>query len=188
MPLSEYQTHFVRFREINIRWFTKMCPRFHCMSLVYLTKSASINIARFLFSGKALCLLTKQDLGERCPGAGDLIHNVLRWLIRDGYSGGQHLPQSPVTPHFPITPSWCLPIPPPQEYPHVTSTPTTLHNSVTLSPAPSVDSQSGSPKQPDQSTSSAFSALSNGNFLHYVQEGCVDDSGVATCFKEHLNY
>ena len=108
-------------------------------------------------------MLTKQDLGERCPGAGDLIYNVLRWLIRDGFggAGGQHLPQSPVTPHFPITPSWCLPIPPPQDYPpHVSSTPTTLHNSVTLSPAPSVDSQSGSPKQPDQSSTSSSSAFS----------------------------
>ncbi len=123
----------------------------------------------FCITGKALCLLTKQDLGERCPGAGDLIYNVLRWLIRDGFSAGQHLPQSPVTPHFPITPSWCLPIPPPQEYPHVTSTPTTLHNSVTLSPAPSVDSQSGSPKQPDQSTSSAFSAVSSGKTMFFPQ-------------------
>lgn len=128
------------------------------------------------FTGKALCLLTKQDLGDRCPGAGDLLYNVLRWLIRDGYggagTGAQHLPQSPVTPHFPITPSWCLPIPPPQDYPpHVSSTPTTLHNSVTLSPAPSVDSQSGSPKQPDQSStssSSAFSILSgNCKCSHY---------------------
>lgn len=95
-----------------------------------------------------------------------MLYNVLRWLIRDGYSAGQHLPQSPVTPHFPITSPWCLPIPPTQEYSHVTSAPTTLHNSVTLSPAPSIDSQSGSPKQPDQSTSSAFSALPNGNFFY----------------------
>lgn len=128
-------------------------------------KVQKLCILHSLFSGKALCLLTKQDLGERCPGAGDLIHNVLRWLIRDGFSGGQHLPQSPITSHFPVTSSWCLPIPPAQEYPHVTSTPSTLHNSVTLSPAPSVDSQSGSPKQPDQSTSSSFSMLSNGSYL-----------------------
>lgn len=129
-----------------------------------------------IFTGKALCLLTKQDLGERCPGAGDLIYNVLRWLIRDGSGGSaasqQHLPHSPVTPHFPITPSWCLPIHPPQDYSHVSSAATTFHNSVTLSPAPSVDSQSGSPKQPDQSTSSAFSIMSNGNcgYLLNVRE------------------
>ncbi|XP_065221535.1 ets DNA-binding protein pokkuri [Planococcus citri] len=122
------------------------------------------DIDLFQMNGKALCLLTKQDLGERCPGAGDLIYNVLRWLIRDGTNGSQqHLPHSPVTPHFPITPSWCLPIPPPQDYSHVSSVAGSFHNSVTLSPAPSVDSQSGSPKQPDQSTSSAFAVTSNGN-------------------------
>lgn len=59
----------------------------------------------FPFTGKALCLLTKQDLGQRCPGAGDLLYNILQLMIRESYC----LPSSPVTPHFPLTPTWCVP-------------------------------------------------------------------------------
>ncbi|KAL1129607.1 hypothetical protein AAG570_012552 [Ranatra chinensis] len=84
----------------------------------------------FQMNGKALCLLTKSDLNERSPGCGDVLHNVLHMLMRE------RLPSSPLTPHFPLTPSWSI------EFP-------TSQNSVTLSPAPSVDSQ-GSPRQPDQ--------------------------------------
>lgn len=92
----------------------------------------------FQMNGKALCLLTKQDLGERCPGAGDLLYNVLQLLRRGGdllgAAGAGHLPGSPVASHFPFSPTWCLPAP---------SSP------AVLSPAPSVDSQSESPRHMD---------------------------------------
>lgn len=58
----------------------------------------------FQMNGKALCLLTKTDLGERCPGAGDVLHNVLQMLARDAQFLTRCLPSSPVTPtsrHFP---------------------------------------------------------------------------------------
>ncbi|XP_034249550.1 ets DNA-binding protein pokkuri isoform X3 [Thrips palmi] len=58
----------------------------------------------FQMNGKALCLLTKTDLGERCPGAGDVLHNVLQMLVRDAQFLTRCLPSSPVTPtsrHFP---------------------------------------------------------------------------------------
>ncbi|KAJ1529672.1 hypothetical protein ONE63_006429 [Megalurothrips usitatus] len=58
----------------------------------------------FQMNGKALCLLTKTDLGERCPGAGDVLHNVLQMLVRDAQMQARCLPSSPVTPtsrHFP---------------------------------------------------------------------------------------
>ncbi|XP_075234871.1 ets DNA-binding protein pokkuri-like isoform X2 [Lycorma delicatula] len=95
----------------------------------------------FQMNGKALCLLTKSDLAERIPGSGDIVHNVLQMLMRYvGHRGGRStLPSSPLTPHFPLTPSWAA-APPAIDFPNVTN-----HNSsVNLSPAPSVDSQSGS--------------------------------------------
>lgn len=92
----------------------------------------------FQMNGKALCLLTKQDLGERCPGAGDLLYNVLQLLRRGGEmltaTSSGHLPSSPVASHFPFSPTWCLPAP---------SSP------AVLSPAPSIDSQSESPRHMD---------------------------------------
>ncbi|KAI5702837.1 hypothetical protein M8J76_014244 [Diaphorina citri] len=94
----------------------------------------------FQMNGKALCLLTKQDLGQRCPGAGDLLYNILQLMIRESYC----LPSSPVTPHFPLTPGWCVP--------HTPTTLPQLCNSVALSPAPSIDSQSGSPRHLDSSS------------------------------------
>lgn len=99
----------------------------------------------FLFSGKALCLLTKSDLNERSPGCGDVLHNVLHMLMRG------RVPSSPITPHFPLTPTWN--ITPAIEFP-----PT--QNSVTLSPAPSVDSQ-GSPRQPEQNNTTVNSSYNN---------------------------
>lgn len=98
----------------------------------------------FQMNGKALCLLTKQDLGERCPGAGDLLYNVLQLLRRGGdmigASSAGHLPSSPVASHFPFSPTWCLPAP---------SSPSVL------SPAPSIDSQSESPRHMDHLQPSA---------------------------------
>ncbi|CAG9563406.1 unnamed protein product [Danaus chrysippus] len=107
----------------------------------------------FQMNGKALCLLTKTDLGERCPGAGDVLHNVLQMLVRDAALLGR-VPSSPVTPtargapyppsphSHPPTPTWAV-----DGFHHFhTAAAAAQPNSVTLSPAPSVDS-SGSPQR-----------------------------------------
>lgn len=121
------------------------------------------------FNGRALCLLTKNDLAERSPGAGDIIHNVLQLLIRDAQMIHRHLPSSPITPtnryplsphSHPPTPNWNNLAPPENFYAnhlqHFLST-----NSVTLSPAPSIESQSGSPPQQSQETSSTTNMIQN---------------------------
>merc|ERR1719150_599041 len=114
-----------------------------------------IDMERFQMNGKALCLLSKNDLAERCSGAGDVIHNILQMLLREASC---FTPSSPLTPPAPrlMTP----PSPPPfgNHWPLLNSSasetfPNLSHlisqtNSVTLSPAPSIDSTSGgSPKQ-----------------------------------------
>jgi len=42
-----------------------------------------IDLDKFQMNGKALCFLSKNDLAERCSGAGDVIHNILQMLLRD---------------------------------------------------------------------------------------------------------
>ncbi|KAF9412977.1 hypothetical protein HW555_008674 [Spodoptera exigua] len=108
----------------------------------------------FQMNGKALCLLTKTDLGERCPGAGDVLHNVLQMLVRDAALLGR-VPSSPVTPtaraapyppsphSHPPTPTWAVDS---FHHFHSAAAAAAQPNSVTLSPAPSVDS-SGSPQR-----------------------------------------
>lgn len=108
----------------------------------------------FQMNGKALCLLTKTDLGERCPGAGDVLHNVLQMLVRDAALLGR-VPSSPVTPtaraapyppsphSHPPTPTWSVDG---FHHFHSAAAAAAAPNSVTLSPAPSVDS-SGSPQR-----------------------------------------
>lgn len=109
------------------------------------------NMEVFQMNGKALCLLTKVDLNERCPGAGDVLHNVLAMLARDFNQMQRCLPSSPVTPTrssaYPLSPHSHPPTPTWAEAPGYVQSLTSLMsaNSVTLSPAPSVDSQSGSP-------------------------------------------
>lgn len=136
----------------------------------------------FQMNGKALCLLTKNDLAERCPGAGDIIHNVLQLLIRDAQMLHRHLPSSPITPtsryplsphSHPPTPNWSSLAPPENPFYASHLQHFMASNSVTLSPAPSVESQAGSPPQNQQETSSsafpqngnmkADSARSSGN-------------------------
>lgn len=118
----------------------------------------------FQMNGKALCLLTKNDLAERCPGAGDIIHNVLQLLIRDAQSIHRHLPSSPVTPtsryplsphSHPPTPNWSSLVPPENPFYASHLQHFMASNSVTLSPAPSVESQAGSPPQNQQETASS---------------------------------
>jgi ETS translocation variant 6/7 len=113
----------------------------------------------FQMNGKALCLLTKNDLAERCPGAGDIIHNVLQLLIRDAQMLQRpfrtDLPSSPITPtnryplsphSHPPTPNWNSLMPPNSDSFYASHLQHFMtSNSVTLSPAPSIDSQAGSP-------------------------------------------
>ncbi|XP_041972938.1 ets DNA-binding protein pokkuri [Aricia agestis] len=113
----------------------------------------------FQMNGKALCLLTKTDLGERCPGAGDVLHNVLQMLVRDAALLGR-VPSSPVTPtaraapyppsphSHPPTPTWSVDG---FHHFHSAAAAAAQPNSVTLSPAPSVDS-SGSPQRGEAMT------------------------------------
>lgn len=118
----------------------------------------------FQMNGKAICLLTKNDLAERCPGAGDIIHNVLQLLIRDAQSLHRHLPSSPVTPtsryplsphtSHPPTPNWSSLAPPDNPFYANHLQHFMASNSVTLSPAPSLESQAGSPPQGQQETAS----------------------------------
>ncbi|XP_037958343.1 ets DNA-binding protein pokkuri isoform X2 [Teleopsis dalmanni] len=125
----------------------------------------------FQMNGKALCLLTRADFGHRCPGAGDVLHNVLQMLIIESHMMQWHLPNSPVTPtsryplsphSHPPTPTW-PPIAPPESpfhnaHLHHFMTP----NSVTLSPPPSVDSQASSPPQSqDQNATNSSTSTSS---------------------------
>lgn len=115
----------------------------------------------FQMNGKALCVLTKNDLAERSPGAGDVLHNVLQMLVRDAQTLHRHLPSSPVTPtsryplsphSHPPTPNWNALAPPDSPFFHNSHLQQFMaaSNSVTLSPAPSIDSQAGSPPQSHQ--------------------------------------
>ncbi|XP_063236407.1 ets DNA-binding protein pokkuri [Bacillus rossius redtenbacheri] len=130
----------------------------------------------FQMNGKALCLLTKGDLGERCPGAGDVLHNVLQLLVRDAQTLQRCLPSSPVTPtsrHYPPAHGWTML----QDLPAPGLAHLVHHgNSVTLSPAPSVDSQSGSPQHVEAvgAAQSYHSSGSNSNGSH--QSDSDDDS------------
>lgn len=130
-----------------------------------------IDLFLFRSAGKALCLLTKNDLAERCPGAGDIIHNVLQLLIRDAQSLHRHMPSSPVTPtsryplsphSHPPTPNWSSLAPPDNPFYANHLQHFMASNSVTLSPAPSIESQAGSPPQNQQETASTVFP-SNGN-------------------------
>ena len=105
-------------------------------------------------SGKALCFLSKNDLAERCSGAGDVIHNILQMLLRESSC---FTPSSPLTPRAPGLMTPTSPSPFGNHWPLLNSSasetfPNLSHlisqtNSVTLSPAPSIDSTSGtSPK------------------------------------------
>lgn len=136
----------------------------------------------FQMNGKALCLLTKNDLAKRIPGAGDILHNILDMLVRDAQLLHRHLPNSPITPtsrflpsspahnSHPPTPNWTQLAPPDSPF-H------TAHlqhfiansNSVTLSPAPSVDSQVGSPPQNGQQSGSE-SGSSTSSVLQQQQQ------------------
>ncbi|KAJ8952438.1 hypothetical protein NQ318_014530 [Aromia moschata] len=116
----------------------------------------------FQMNGKAMCLLTRTDLSERAPGSGDVLHNVLQILVREANNLQRMLPSSPVTPtsrnpyplsphSHPPTPSWNILSQNTESFHSSHAASLAAHlmaqsNSVTLSPAPSVDSQAGSPQ------------------------------------------
>lgn len=119
----------------------------------------------FQMNGKALCLLTKTDLAERIPGAGDLLHNVIQMLVRESQLIHRHLPSSPVTPtsryplsphSHPPTPNWCALAPPDSPFHTAHLQHFMASNSVTLSPAPSVDSQASSPPRQPETVQNVF--------------------------------
>ncbi|XP_055645240.1 ets DNA-binding protein pokkuri [Toxorhynchites rutilus septentrionalis] len=131
----------------------------------------------FQMNGKAICVLTKNDLAERCPGAGDVLHNVLQMLIRDAQTLHRHLPSSPVTPtsryplsphSHPPTPNWSALAPPDSPFFHSSHLQQFMaaSNSVTLSPAPSIDSQAGSPPQSHQEQLQNVFQKSSGSSSH----------------------
>ncbi|XP_017774705.1 PREDICTED: ets DNA-binding protein pokkuri [Nicrophorus vespilloides] len=139
----------------------------------------------FQMNGKAISLLTRTDLSERAPGSGDVLHNVLQLLIREANNMQRVLPSSPVTPtsrhpyplsphSHPPTPNWSL-LQNTNEAFHPHAAQIAAHimaqsNSVTLSPAPSVDSQAGGSPQhaennapPHLFTHSIFGGSSGGS-------------------------
>ncbi|XP_022906295.1 ets DNA-binding protein pokkuri [Onthophagus taurus] len=120
-----------------------------------------IDMDRFQMNGKAMCLLTRTDLADRAPGSGDVLHNVLQLLMREVNILQRCLPSSPITPTSrhpyplsphsqPPTPNWAFITSQNNSenfHPHhIAAHLMVQNNSVTLSPAPSVDSQSGSPQ------------------------------------------
>uniref|UniRef100_A0A182P647 ETS domain-containing protein n=1 Tax=Anopheles epiroticus TaxID=199890 RepID=A0A182P647_9DIPT len=159
----------------------------------------------FQMNGKALCVLTKNDLAERSPGAGDVLHNVLQMLIRDAQTLHRHLPSSPVTPtgryplsphSHPPTPNWSALAPPDSPFFHSSHLQQFMaaSNSVTLSPAPSIDSQAGSPpsqshgeqnvfqqqQQPPKSSSGAGSSSSSSSSSTNGSAGSANGNGSST--------
>jgi len=132
----------------------------------------------FQMNGKALCLLTKADMGERCPSAGDVLYNVLTMLVRDYSQVQRCLPSSPVTPTrpstYPLSPHSHPPTPTWTETPPYASNLASLMsaNSVTLSLAPSVDSQSGSPSHAtDANQTQVYKSDSDEDNTHQVSSG-----------------
>jgi len=118
-----------------------------------------IDMEKFVMNGKALCLLSKSDFSERCAGGGDVIHNILQMLQRETYGLPPSSPRhpalmTPTSPHtMPLSPhAWPLLSPHAHAAAAGETFPNLSHlisqaNSVTLSPAPSLESQNGtSPK------------------------------------------
>lgn len=126
----------------------------------------TIDLSKFCMNGKALCMLNKSDLADRAPGAGDILHNTLQFLLRDA----PQVPQSPLTPQHPLLSPSPLTATPVQPWNimnadiHSSFSHFLYHGgSVTLSPAPSEQS-GGSPRHPD--TASSTSSTSTAAYHH----------------------
>lgn len=138
----------------------------------------TIDHNKFCMNGKALIMLTKVDLTERAPDAGDILHNTLQQII----SQSAYIPPSPITPHHPIlstspftstapanqTQTWTgwMQATDLQSISHLLQ----QNSSVTLSPAHSEQS-GGSPRHPDSA-----STVSNGSAPGYPNSGSQSDS------------
>merc|ERR1712223_780990 len=133
-----------------------------------------IDMEKFQMNGKALCLLSKRDLAERCAGAGDVIHNILQMLQRETYGIPPSSPRppalmTPTSPAMPLSPhAWPLLSPSVHaaaQGAHGETFPNLSHlisqaNSVTLSPAPSLESQNGNgTKSPKVSQAELISSI-----------------------------
>jgi len=137
----------------------------------------------FQMNGKALCLLKRADLAERCPSAGDIVHNIIQMHMRESQMLQRHLPSSPVTPtsryplsphSHPPTPNWSSLAPPENPF-HTTHLQHFMAtNSVTLSPAPSIDSQASSPPQHQESVQTLF--IQNGTSSSSNQSDSEEES------------
>lgn len=143
----------------------------------------TIDLSKFCMNGKALCMLNKSDLADRAPGAGDILHNTLQFLLRDA---PPQMPQSPLTPHHPLlspspltaghqTSPWPMMNPDLHNFSHI------LHNggSVTLSPAPSEQS-GGSPRHPDSASITSNTHHSSGASTGSGHSGSHSDSEDST--------
>ncbi|XP_060531738.1 ets DNA-binding protein pokkuri [Cylas formicarius] len=140
-----------------------------------------IDMDMFQMNGKAVCLLTRTDLAERAPGSGDVLHNVLQILVREANNLQRILPNSPITPTsrhpYPLSPHTTQPPTPTWNLvaqgdsasfhsSHAASLAAHImaqSNSVTLSPAPSLDSQSGSPQHADLPQTFGHSIFNSAN-------------------------
>lgn len=148
----------------------------------------------FQMNGKALCLLTKNDLAERIPGAGDVLHNVLQMLIKETQSMHKHLPSSPVTPTSryhpfsphsqPPTPNWSALAPPDSPFHAAHIQHLMQSNSVTLSPAPSVDSQGRSPPQQQELAQQAHAFQQNATSISSSNQSDSDEDSYSD--KPHV--
>ena len=129
-------------------------------------------------------MLTKSDLADRAPSAGDVLHNTLQFLLRDA----PQVPPSPLTPHHPLLSPSPLTQATNQPWSLVGSE---LHNlghllqqggSVTLSPAPS-DQSGGSPRHPESNATNgasgyhhSSSSASNGSTQSDSEESTRDST------------
>ena len=125
----------------------------------------------WLITGKALCLLSKSDLAERCAGAGDVIHNILQMLQRETYGFPPSSPRppclmTPTSPAMPLSPhNWPLLSPSVAAAAAAGDTfPNLSHlisqaNSVTLSPAPSLESMQNGSSGTKNAESSMISSI-----------------------------
>jgi len=128
----------------------------------------------FQMNGKAMCLLHRSDLSERAPGSGDVLYNVVQLLVREANNLQRCLPSSPITPttrHFPMSPNTQPPTPTWNNTSLQITNTDNFHaqlaaqaaqaaqliqnNSVTMSPAPSDNSQAGSPHQTEPNNGNA---------------------------------
>lgn len=134
----------------------------------------SIDCAQFALNGKALCLLLRSDFVERAPRAGDILYNVIQILLKEAVSVNNHCPpqlrlfdyangnisnselvRNSEGSAWPVISSDYHNLGHVLHQPRLQVSPSTsgVESTVTLSPAPSTDSHSESPRQQSSPTS-----------------------------------